>query len=128
MGANSATVTAWFKEPLFLASIEAMIQQVNTMFAELQARITFTAMQELQDMAKMPLDKAELTAGQKVQVLKEILDRNQMTAKVPIEATPPSQVNIFQDVRQLSDEELLSRARQIGGAPQVIDTTVVEEK
>lgn len=104
-------VYLWFGDPLVKAELEAQRIRIFDRFAERITDLSMRALQKLEQLADLDLDDSTVSVEQKLEILREILDRNPVTAKrsnsggYSADAPPPS----------LSDEELIERFRQVAG-------------
>lgn len=76
------TVHLWFSDPLVKAELERQRGRVFEVFADKLTDIGLRAMNELERLAERDIDgDVPMTINQKLDVLREILDRNPLTAK-----------------------------------------------
>lgn len=83
LGVERRTVYLWFSDPLVKAEMNARGHDMTSLLLERLADHALAALATLRHTLEMPLDSDTLTAEQKLEVVREILDRCAYTAKVP---------------------------------------------
>jgi hypothetical protein len=83
IGVERRTVYLWFSDPLVKDELERRSRDLAKLITERLADHTLAALSRLRENIELPLDRASLTPAQKLEVIREILDRCVYTVKVP---------------------------------------------
>ncbi len=113
MDTSVQQVYLWFSDPMVKEEIERVRGRIFDLFAERMVDITMRAFHQLEKLADLEVEDSTVSVEQKLEILREILDRNPMTQKpVPERAgaslshAPPPNV---------SDAELIQQFRAAVG-------------
>jgi hypothetical protein len=83
LGVERRTVYLWFSDPLVKNELERCGRDVAKLITERLADHTLAALSRLRELVDLPLDTTSLSAEQKLEVIREILDRCIYTARIP---------------------------------------------
>lgn len=123
LGVKERTIHKWFSEPIVKEALEAQSKAINTLFNERMAGLGVASLDAM--LAMVTEDhKGKLSPHQRLEVIREVLDRIPGMQKVqePGAAPPPVGVQINNNTYAgLSDAELEAEARRLAG--QVADET-----
>jgi hypothetical protein len=75
LGVERRTVYLWFSDPLVKNELERCGRDLAKLITERLADHTLAALSRLREPIDLPLDSASLTVAQKLEVVREILDR-----------------------------------------------------
>ena len=87
LGVERRTVYLWFSDPLVKEELDRRGRDVARLITERLADHTLAALSRLREIIELPLDAKSLTPAQKLEVIREILDRCVYTARIP-DGTP----------------------------------------
>jgi len=76
LGVERRTVYLWFSDPLVKQEVERRVHDVAALFTERLADHTLSALDRLGEVMDLPLDTESLTVLQRLDVIREILDRS----------------------------------------------------
>jgi AcrR family transcriptional regulator len=89
LGVERRTVYLWFSDPLVKQEVDRRVRDVAALLTERLADHTLSALDRLGEVVDLPLDATSLTVAQKLEVIREILDRCAYTVRVPPSAPSP---------------------------------------
>jgi hypothetical protein len=75
LGVERRTVYLWFSDPLLKDEVQRRCRDVANLISERLADHTLSALDRLGEIIDLPLDTSSLTVAQKLEVIREILDR-----------------------------------------------------
>jgi AcrR family transcriptional regulator len=75
LGVERRTVYLWFSDRLVKQEVDRRVRDVATLVTERLADHTLSALDRLGEVIELPLDAETVTVGQKLEVIREILDR-----------------------------------------------------
>jgi hypothetical protein len=76
LGVERRTVYLWFSDPLVKQEVDRRVRDVATLITERLADHTLSALDRLGEVVDLPLDTGALTVAQRLEVIREILDRS----------------------------------------------------
>ena len=76
LGVERRTVYLWFSDPLVNQEVERRVRDVASLISERLADHTLSALDRLGEVVDLPLDTEALTVAQRLEVIREILDRS----------------------------------------------------
>ena len=121
------TLHVWFSDQLVKDELESQLNRVNEVFAERLATNAMAGLDSMKELLEVPLRDADVSYSSKLEAVSDMLDRNPATAKVGANREGNS---VSVTVGQLSDSELLSKAREIFGKTteqaQIVESEAVE--
>lgn len=82
LGVKRRTLYLWFGDPLVKDEIEAQMRNIRQVFVEKLVETGLIALDETQGLLRQPIVDAPLDARTKLEVIREVLDRNIYTARV----------------------------------------------
>ena len=83
LGVERRTVYLWFSDQLVKDELERRSRDLAKLITERLADHTLAALSRLREIIELPLDRASLTPAQKLEAIREILDRCVYTVKEP---------------------------------------------
>lgn len=89
LGVELRTVYLWFSDPLVKDEVQRRCRDIANLTSERLAEHTLSALDRLGEVIELPLDTESLTVAQKLEVIREILDRCAHTVPLP-PGTPSS--------------------------------------
>lgn len=112
------TLHAWFSDDLIKDEIQRQLEHINDIFCERKATLSMAGLVELEAMVRMPVRGTTLEPFQKLDVIKEILDRHEATMK-PRQNQPS--VNNIGNLQMMTDEQIVASIAHVLGneAPQL---------
>ena len=75
LGVERRTVYLWFSDPLVKDEVQRRCGDIANLITERVADHTLRALDWLGEVVELPLDSESLTVNQKLEVIREILDR-----------------------------------------------------
>lgn len=119
LGVKERTLHKWFGEPIVKEAMAAQVSKINEVFAERMAGLGVSALDAMMEMVTAD-HKGRLSPHQRLEVIREVLDRIPSTQKpgADIPGSPPVGIAIH-NYGNMSDEELRAEARRL--AQQVAD-------
>jgi hypothetical protein len=75
LGVERRTVYLWFSDPLVKEELNRRGHDIARLISERLAEHTLSALDRLGEIVELPLDAESLTVAQKLEVIREILDR-----------------------------------------------------
>jgi hypothetical protein len=127
LGVKERTVHLWFSDDKIKQLLQDKLEEIDALFVEQMAQAGMVGVTELLKLARIPVSNETLSAEQKLAVIESLLDRVPETATVKDRAgrSGGGGTQIFNmPVAQLSDDQLILRARQLLGAG---STDAIEE-
>jgi len=88
LGVERRTVYLWFSDQLVKDEVQRRCRDVANLISERLAEHTLSALDRLGEVIELPLDTESLTVAQKLEVIREILDRCAHT--LPVSPGTPS--------------------------------------
>lgn len=82
LGVKRRTLYLWFGDPLVKDEIEAQMRNVRQIFVEKLVETGLVALDETQALMRHPVVDGPIDFGTKLEVIREVLDRNVYTARV----------------------------------------------
>ena len=76
LGVERRTVYLWFSDTLVKQEVERRVRDVAALISERLADHTLSALDRLGEVVDLPLDTEALTVAQRLEVIREILDRS----------------------------------------------------
>lgn len=119
------TLYEWFSDEKIKAEIDRLGAEIDSVFAQRMAELALVGISELTAAAAMPMTEQALTPHQKLEFLREALDRTPATAKVGAEGGGGPSVNNFILPPGMTTEQLVQRGRQLLGKAGALDHPVV---
>jgi Homeodomain-like domain len=83
LGVERRTVYLWFSDPLVKDELERRSRDLAKLITERLADHTLAALSRLREIIELPVSPESLTPAQKLEVIREILDRCAYTVKLP---------------------------------------------
>ena len=83
LGVERRTVYLWFSDQLVKDELERRSRDLARLITERLADHTLAALSRLREIIDLPLSSTSLTAAEKLEVIREILDRCSYTVKEP---------------------------------------------
>ncbi len=90
LGVELRTVYLWFSDPLVKDEVQRRCRDVADLVSERLADHTLSALERLGEVIDLPLDTESLTVAQKLEVIREILDRCAHSVCVPPGTSSPT--------------------------------------
>lgn len=111
------TVYMWMSDDLVRTEISTLLERVNEVFSEKIAESAMVGLVELTNIVKMPLTDNTLPVEDKLEALRELLDRTQHLTKHAAGAPGGAgSISIYNQIGQMSDEDLRRRAAELSGS------------
>jgi AcrR family transcriptional regulator len=82
LGVERRTVYLWFGDPLVKGELERRSRDLAKLITERLADHTLAALSRLREIIELPLDRGSLTPAQKLEAIREILDRCVYTVRI----------------------------------------------
>lgn len=82
LGVKRRTLYLWFGDPLVKVEIEAQMRNIREMFVEKLVETGLIALDETQTLLRYPVIDGPIDFKTKLEVIRDVLDRNVHTAKV----------------------------------------------
>jgi len=113
LGTSNKQIYLWFSDPLVKDELLKQRARIFDMFAERLTDLTMRAFHRLEEMADMPLQSSPLSTDQKLEIIREILDRNPMTQKQAQGALPTRTPPVPEGI---TDQELIDQFRAVAAS------------
>lgn len=111
LGIQETTLHQWFSDSMVLQALETFQTDVNEKLAEKLADNALSGLDVLADLAKRDTMSGPISVEQKMQIAREMLDRNPIT-NPELQRTGSVSFNRF-DFSGLSDDELKKKAIEL---------------
>jgi hypothetical protein len=92
LGVERRTVYLWLSGPLVKQEVERRVRDIATLISERLADHTLSALDRLGEVVDLPLDTESLTVAQRLEVIREILDRSAFPDRLHLSSHPADQV------------------------------------
>lgn len=119
LGVKQRTLWRWFSDPLVKTAIKEYQEKISDVFAERMASMGVSALDTLHDLLTEN-HEGNITVHQKLEVIREILDRMPGLQKHPEQGAGAAGTSIGGNMNvlnfgKMSDEDLIQAARQMAG-------------
>ncbi len=90
LGVERRTVYLWFSDPMVKEEVQRRCRDVANLIGERLADHTLSALDRLGEVIDLPLDSTSLTVAQRLEVIREILDRCAHSVRQPPSTPSPT--------------------------------------